>query len=610
VPFQSQATVDFELRLVTRDYLRGSGVSVGGEVVEPTAEVAQRQEPGAAAFVWGAWGLLTLAAIALVAKYGSNVPIWDDYKIVCELVGTRPVTLAWLWEQCNEHRIALPKLILISVERIAGNDFRAGMFLSVAALSGLSAALIGLSARLPDGNAPSDAIFPLLLLSIGQATNLLWSNQFIHALSIAIGTAFLLPIAARPSWPGRMTVVLAGVGLGLLPLCGGTGLMFVPGLELWLFGAAVAEAGSMRPGRWARVGIIVAAMLPGLALSAQYFRGFRKGLYPEAPGGMFDGLRTGVQFLTGGIGVPAAVLWPWSGAITLGLIAISIILLMRAMVLWPEERPRVFGLAAFLATMAALASAVGWGRGWAGNFAGFQERYITMATPLWCWFALVFRLYTHPQIGRVVLNTFFAAICACAWPNTQAGLQYGRDCARVANSLSTDLGAGMPAYQIVRKYTPFLHPEQDEVARVLPILRDAGLGPFGSLHNSPHFRATVLPLQPSHLYLARWEGNTAHVTGVDAQITFTLVQPRPIAGIRIRYAHANHQGAPARFQLSWRRPDQTEYVNTQRYANWNLPTGEGKETTIWIDDVVEKLRIQPDNQRCEFRIDEITLLEP
>ena len=81
-----------------------------------------------------------------------------------------------------------------------------------------------------------------------------------------------------------------------------------------------------------------------------------------------------------------------------------------------------------------------------------------------------------------------------------------------------------------------------------------------------------------------------------------------IAGIRVRYAHKNLQGADARFSLSWKRPAQAAYNDQQRYANWMLPTGEGKETTIWIDDVVEQFRIQPDNQRGEFRIDEITLL--
>jgi hypothetical protein len=236
----------------TRMHPRGSGMSVGNRVARPGVQPSEGPEPGAGAFVWGAWGLLSLAATAFVVHYGTNVPVWDDYAIIQALIGDRPVTLDWLWEQCNEHRIALPKLILLHAERLAGNDVRAGMFLTVATLIGLAAALIGLSARLKGGIRPSDAFFPLLLLHVGQANNLLWSFEFSQVLPTALGTAFLIAIVARPSWPGPWMIVLAGVGMGLLPLCGGTGLMFVPGLALWLLGVAVAEARSGRTGRWRR----------------------------------------------------------------------------------------------------------------------------------------------------------------------------------------------------------------------------------------------------------------------------------------------------------------------------------------------------------------------
>ena len=136
------------------------------------------------------------------------------------------------------------------------------------------------------------------------------------------------------------------------------------------------------------------------------------------------------------------------------------------------------------------------------------------------------------------------------------------------------------------------------------------MGPFGALRDSPVFRETPLPLTPTHVTLGRWDGKIFHVTGVDPQITFTLTPPRRIAGIRIDYSHSNRQGAPARFNLSWRRPGQAGYSAARRYANWNLPTGAGRSTTVWIDDTVELFRIQPDNQPCDFGIDQITLLEP
>ena len=57
-------------------------MSVGKKVVKSAAQPSDGPEPGARAFVWGTWGVLSLAAAAFVAFYGTNVPVWDDYAIV------------------------------------------------------------------------------------------------------------------------------------------------------------------------------------------------------------------------------------------------------------------------------------------------------------------------------------------------------------------------------------------------------------------------------------------------------------------------------------------------------------------------------------------------
>ena len=582
------------------------GITLARPVVRPL----EGGEPGARAFVWGTWVLMALGATAFVAWYGSPIPVADDYNIVFPLIGVRPVSLEWLWEQCNEHRIAFPKLILLAADRLAGSDIRAGMFLSVATLAGLAAALIGLSARLSGGTRSSDALFPILLLHPGHATNLLWSIQLAFILPTALGTAFLIPIVGRPAWPGLRTAAMAGTLLGVLPLSGGTGLAFVPALALWLLVAAWAEAQSGRPGARRRAALIAMATIPGLTLSALYFRGFQPGIHPESEAWLLAGLRTGLQFLSGGLGRPAAQAWPMSGVATLGLVALALGFLGRAWLCRPQERPRIFGLLAFLAAMVSLAAAVGWGRGWAGDRAGFQDRYETMAVPLWCWLPFAFRLYAPAAIGRQIPNALFAVSCALAWPNTQAGLEHGRELAVNLNGLRRDLLAGMPTYQVVRHHTQQFNSNHDEVARLLPLLRSAGFGPFRYLRDNPPLVAVRLPVEPTELSLVRWDGHTAHVNGVDPQITFTLPSPRYVAGIRIRYSHHNPQKAPARFQLTWKHPGQLEYTSDQRYACWFQPTGEGRVTTVWVDDTVDQFRIQPDNQPCEFQIDEIVLLVP
>lgn len=566
-------------------------------------------EPGARLFAWGMWGVMTLAALGLVAWYGTDVPIWDDYGFVLAMIGEQPISAGWLWEQWNEHRCPLPKLILVGAGRLAGNDVRAGMVASVVCLSVLAAGLIALSGRFSGGTHPTDAVFPILLLHPGHAANLLWSIQLIHVLATAIGGGLLVAVAASASWPGPRRAAGIGAALVLLPLCGGTGLLYVPALAVWLFAAAWAE---VRSGAGLRGAAIALAAVPGLALAALYLRGFRGGVHPPAPGGVLDHVRTAVQFLAGGLGAPATWSWPWSGGATVASIAAGLAMLCWGWRTEPEERPRILGLALFLAGLFMIAAGVGWGRGWAGPLAGFQDRYVTMAAPLWCWLAVVIRLYSPTALGSLAGNALFAVACVLIWPNAEAGIANGRGSSATARALARDVKAGLPPYQLVARYTPSLHPSQDELIRFIPLLRRGHVGPFGAVRNDPPHHETPIPAAPDSLRMARWDASssTAHVTGENPQLLYRLASPRMVVGVRIRYSHSNRQGGPARFQLTWLHPGQSVYTPAQRFAVWSLPTGSHKQTTVWIGQVVSEFRIQPDNQPCDFQIEGISVLEP
>jgi hypothetical protein len=225
---------------------------------------------------------------------------------------------------------------------------------------------------------------------------------------------------------------------------------------------------------------------------------------------------------------------------------------------------------------------------------------------------IVFRLHAPPALGGLVACALFAAACVLFWPNTDSGLRRGREGAEAARALDHDIRSGMPPYGIVARYAPFLHSSQDEIARLLPMLRRTNVGPFRFLRTDPPFVEKRLSVVPTAVSLARWDPSTqtAHVTGVDPKLTYVLESPRRVAGVRIRYSHANTERAPARFQFEWRRPAQPAYLDTQRSANWALPTGAHRQTTVWINDVLAEFRIQPDNQPCDFHIDEIVAICP
>src|SRR5262249_15865170 len=89
----------------------------------PHHPVGERPERGAPGFVWGVWALMLLAGLALVRAFGQDVPFYDEWNMVAVLTGERPVDAAWLWSEHNGHRIPLPRLLLLALYRLSGNDF-------------------------------------------------------------------------------------------------------------------------------------------------------------------------------------------------------------------------------------------------------------------------------------------------------------------------------------------------------------------------------------------------------------------------------------------------------------------------------------------------------
>ena len=199
------------------------------------------------------------------------------------LVGAQRVTVDWLWSLHNEHRLPLPKLILVLLSRISGNDFRAGMFWSVAALAALAGASIAVAARRPGGCRTYDGLFPLLLLNLSHSTNLLWSWQVQFVASTVIAGAVILLIVSHADWPGAGTAVVVGLCLALLPLCGANGVACVPALECWLIAAALAHLRSGRAGGKARAFIVLLAAVPGIVLTYLYFKGYHPTAQHPAP---------------------------------------------------------------------------------------------------------------------------------------------------------------------------------------------------------------------------------------------------------------------------------------------------------------------------------------
>ena len=231
------------------------------------------------------------------------------------------MTVDWLWSLHNEHRLPLPKLILVLLSRISGNDFRAGMFWSVAALAALAAASIAVAARRPGGCRTYDGLFPrasiepvslhqLALELAGPICGIDGDRRSRH---------FAHRLARRLAGAG--TAVVVGLCLALLPLCGANGVALVPALECWLIAAALAHLRSGRAGGTRRAFIVLLAAVPGIVLTYLYFKGYHPDRSAPGAGELEAAFRTILQFISLMFGTEAPHFWPASGIVALTIIS-------------------------------------------------------------------------------------------------------------------------------------------------------------------------------------------------------------------------------------------------------------------------------------------------
>jgi hypothetical protein len=582
--------------------------------------------------VLATWTALFAAALVYVAHYGSNVPSWDDCDMIPTMTGAQPITAAWLWSQHSEHRIPVPRLIMLALFHLGGHDFRAGMVFNVAVTAALALAMLGGSWRLRGRPSLSDAFFPLLLLNWGQGVNFIWSWQVEFFVSTVLAGAVLLIIVLGGGRLGIGAAAATAVCAALLVGSGAHGVALVPGLASWLGFVAVVRFRSGGP-HWRRDGTILLGLAVVLfLLVGLYFAGFESVSYHASRREYWQAVRTSLQFLTMGFGPAVQSAWPYSGWAVTGLLLFSAAVLVAAAWSRPAERDRAAGLFCFLGAMGSLALAIGVGRG------GFEPRYITLSVPAACAAYFACALYSPQPIGRWAQWSMLAATLITIGPNTRAGIHYARGVRNHLRSFEQDMTAGVPSFELIARYGRYLHPHHDLLAEYLPMLRRAGVGRFVFLRDDPAFREVPVPLEPTALYNVTWDHGTAQATGEYPSIDFALPEPRYVCGIRIRYAHANPEGTLPLVLIKWKGPAQAEFsqepVRTEgageiNYKNVkiykNSPTGDravwergtwsrinDAETTVtaWICDTVATIRIHPDLKPGVFRLSELVLLVP
>jgi hypothetical protein len=340
----------------------------------------------AAARRFGPTSAFAALAAYTVARTALRFPSSDDFDLA---VGKWPPAAAWLWAQHNEHRIALPKLLLAACAR--HGDFRVGVWLSWALLVGACAWLV---ARIDRGLAVAVLVPAVLLCPANNVWH--WDVELQFAASAALAVVgFTSAVAARDA---RDAAVVAVASL-LLPLTGGNGLV--------LSGAAVVAALALASDRAlprAARALLVGGAVATVAVGAAYFHGYQappahEALHAASPGQLAAVV---AHLLVAPLGGVAARLVIVAAPVVVAALAAAAVAIWRG--------PRRAVVASFFAGGLALVAAIAAGRAGRGWPPGLEAHYASLVAPLY----VVAVVALAPTAGRLRVPTLVACLAAAA----------------------------------------------------------------------------------------------------------------------------------------------------------------------------------------------------
>ncbi len=551
------------------------------------------------AFVLGTWAFLVLAALLYIARYAHNVPYYDDWVMVDVLSGAQAVDAAWFWHPHNDHRIAIPKLVLLALYHLSDWDFRAGMYANAMLLAGLAGVGIYVAANRRGRWSYADAFLPLILLNWGHYEILLWSFDIQHVMAVVSVLGLLLIIVRFGTQPTGWASICSGMAVAALPLLGVPGLAYVPGFALWL-----AEVGrqNWRAGSITNAWIVWAFAAIAVFLIPVYFMGLKPSAHVPFPGQLPWILQSMVAFVAHGLGPLAPTLRPWSYVLVAGMF-LSVAAVLVPVLRDVSIRERGLAMLMFLVAFSGLAFAVGVAR--PGET--FPPRYCLEAVPIWWWAYFVIDIYSRGLTRRLALAGLLSLAVFASGFGFYVGLQYAKDRDAQFTAFESDLRAGMPPSQLFVRHQRTLLPYPDEGGAAFhdlltdrfSVLRKRGIGAFVSL--APEGRFREVPLSE----IARLISSDRTSEGL--MQTWTLTQDSFVHGMRIMIPATRGDGS--RIEISWTTNSQEDFSKDRRYVHWWRP--QQQDMTFWVYDSIHQVRVILDDDASGiYAAPQIRLLTP
>lgn len=439
-------------------------------------------------FCWAVWATLLLIAVRILVTQTSNIPMYEDWYMVPSFAGLENNFVAWLWEQHNEHRVPVPKLILLAILKLTGGNFKACMAANLAFLAAISAALMVAVKSGRGGRARfSDALFPVVFLNAGHWENMFWAWEMTFVLSVVLGCIPLVVLAARRPL-NTVRALWLGFSLVAAPLCGATGILYVPLLTMWsaYTGLKLLRAGGPKRVVW----ILLVCSILTVAVCGVYFVNY---IRPEWIGPRPTGaaaLRAASQVLALAFGPVARSLWTLLVAVTLILLLVAGQCLLTALRrAYEPERSRILGLVAFFLTTLFYAAATGYGRAdvVAGTYGGFPVRYCLLAVPVLCVAYIAIDQFGTSSLTRHLPSMICIAVLVLLPFNMAQGYAWAEYFKPEVRGIREDIQRGMPSQEIAERHNGYLMDwiSPQDLAELLRMAHDSKIYPFSSMRLDP-----------------------------------------------------------------------------------------------------------------------------
>jgi hypothetical protein len=458
-----------------------------GSSPAPTGRLRARDVAGAV-LIWTAWAYSTIAAISYIHRYARNMPYYDDLALVGVMTGHEPLSFRWLTIQHNEHRPVIPKLILAVLLRTVP-DFRAGLYLNVGVLSATAAWTILVVRRVRGRTRLVDAALPVAILNLGQCECLLIGFALNLVMTAWISWGLIATFSRASESPAWRPCLQVGLMLVLLPLCGGSGLIMMPPLVIWLAGYVACGWWSGRDFGPSTRRLGIGLLLASAAGVAWYLSGYQRPAYiPAAPSARAACL-TMLQVLSLAI---SPIHWGWArpnlgfqwsywrlgGLAVVLLSAFTVIRLAIAARRSAEERPRALGLIAMMTSLLGVAASVGLARSGLGPDAGLSSRYVTISMPLIGVVYFAWLLYGSTRARRAIHIGLLTLVCMGIPVQERYARAVGQGRRARYVQIECRLKSGVPTSRLLDLACRTLSPNRAELYECLKMLTAAQVGVF------------------------------------------------------------------------------------------------------------------------------------